>query len=319
MPSKAEITEQVASESRRRDLLSRPAFAGGVLYLLGGIIIASTLNGAPRVGLFQGLAPALAGEAGPAVSPRAAEVKFISHHAFALIAGGTITAIAFAALLLTLLLLLDAARFRRPQTWSAARPLVLFGGAALVVVSVGHQVVTAIETHNFATGHDLSSRAVDRALPPVRGGGQAQSTANVIVDYLGLLVSLAFATGMIAVIINARRVGLITRWMGVFGIVAAVLIFYPFGGPTLEVVPAFWLVAMGVLYAGKWPNGDPPAWAAGEARPWPSQAELRAARQAGKPGKGQPALAGVGSDVAPAPSQPKSGGASRKRRKRGSR
>ena len=37
-----------------------PAFAGGVLYLLSAIIIASTLNGAPTVGLLQGLAPALA-------------------------------------------------------------------------------------------------------------------------------------------------------------------------------------------------------------------------------------------------------------------
>ena len=118
-----------------------PAFAGGFLYLLSAIIISQTLSGAPTVGLLQGLAPALAGVANPAVSPRAPEVKFVSHHAFALIAGSVLAAIASVALTLVLLLLLDATRFRRPQTWSAARPLVIVGGVAVALVSIGHQVV----------------------------------------------------------------------------------------------------------------------------------------------------------------------------------
>ena len=141
--------------------LAVPAFAGGFLYLLSGIITTSTLNGAPTVGLLQGLEPALSGVASPTVSPRAAEVKFISHHAFPLIAGSVLAGIAIGALTLVLLLLADATRFRRPQTWAAARPLILVGGITLAVVSIGHQVVVAIETHNFATGHDLSNHAVD--------------------------------------------------------------------------------------------------------------------------------------------------------------
>ena len=42
---------------------------------------------------------------------------------------------------------------------------------------------------------------------------------------------------------------------------------------------------MGILFMGRWPNGDPPAWAAGEARPWPTQAERRAEREAQAPGE----------------------------------
>ncbi len=309
MPSTSEIREQVARESERRSRLSVPALAGGVLYLLSGIIISSTLNGAPTVGLMQGLAPALAGEANPAVSPRAAEVKFISHHALALIAGSTLAAIAIGGLTLVLLLLVDATRFRRPNMWSAARPLVLGGGIALAVVSIGHQVVGAIETHGFAAGHDFSNHAVDNAL--------TKGTANVITDYLDLLAGLAFAAGMIGVMLNALRVGLIARWMGILGIFTGILIFVPLGGAQLEVVPAFWMVMMGILYAGRWPNGDPPAWAAGEARPWPSQARQRAAKRAGA---GQPALSTAVADVAPAPARPASNGSSRKRRrKRGAR
>jgi hypothetical protein len=309
MSSTSETREQVARESERRSRLAVPALAGGVLYLLSGIMISSTLNGAPTVGLLQGLAPALRGEANPAVSPRAAEVKFISHHSLALIAGSALAAIAIGGLTLVLLLLADATRFRRPNMWSAARPLVLGGGIALATVSIGHQVVSAIETHNFATGHNFSNHAVDNAL--------TKGSANVITDYLDLLAGLAFAAGMIGVMLNALRVGLIARWMGILGIFTGILIFVPLGGAQLEIVPAFWMVMMGILYAGRWPNGDPPAWAAGEARPWPSQASQRAAR---RPGGGQPALSTGAADVVPAPARPASNGSSRKRRrKRGAR
>jgi hypothetical protein len=308
MPSTSETREQVARESQRRGRLAVPALAGGILYLLSGIIINSTLNGAPTVGLLQGLAPALRGEANPAVSPRAAEVKFTSHHAFALIAGSTLAAIAIGALTLVLLLLADATRFRRPGMWSRARPLVLGGGIALAVVSIAHQVVAAIETHSFAVGHDFSKQAVENAL--------TNGTANVVIQYLALFTGLAFVAGMIGVVLNALRVGLVARWMGILGIFTAVLILVPLGAQ-LEVVPAFWMVMMGILYAGRWPNGDPPAWAAGEARPWPSQARQRAAK---RPGGGQPALSTAGADVAPAPARPASNGSSRKRRrKRGAR
>src|ERR1039458_738913 len=261
MPSASEISEQVARESFRRGRLAVPAFAGGVLYLLSGIIISSALSGTPTVGLLQGLAPALSGEANPPVSPRAAEVKFISHHAFTLIVGSTLAAVAIGALALVLLLLLDATLFRRPNTWSAARPLVLVGGIALTILSVGHQLVSSIETHKFAVGHDFSSHAVAQAL--------TSGTANITVEYLDLLSGLALAAGMIGAMVSSHRVGLIPRWMSILGILTGILIFLPLGGATLEVVPAFWMVMMGILYVGKWPNAEPAAPPAGWASPYP--------------------------------------------------
>ena len=117
MPSASEISERVAHESDRRRRLSVPAFAGGFIYLLSGIIISETLKGAPTVGLLQGIEPALSGVADPAVSPRAAEVRFISHHALSLIAGSVLAGIAIGALTLVLLLLVDVTRFRRPAPW----------------------------------------------------------------------------------------------------------------------------------------------------------------------------------------------------------
>src|SRR5271167_4990066 len=106
MPTAKEIKEQVAVESDRQSRLAVPALAGGVLYLLSAIVLTSVLSGLPTVGLLQGLSPALKGESGPAVSPRAPEVKFFSHHAFPLIAGSLLEALAIGALVLILLLLI---------------------------------------------------------------------------------------------------------------------------------------------------------------------------------------------------------------------
>lgn len=305
MPKANEIRDQVASESERRSRLAVPAFAGGVLYLLSAIVIASTLSGAPTVGVLQGLEPALRGEANPPVSPRATEVKFISHHAFGLIAGSVLAAIAIATLTLVLLLLLDATRFRRPTLWAGARPLVLYGGIAVALVSLGHQIVSAVQAHNFAIGHDLSSHAVDQAL--------TKGPLNLATDYLALLAGLALAGGMIVVTMNAQRVGLIPRWMGMIGIFTGVLIFLPIGGAELQVVPAFWLVMMGLLFMGRWSKGDPPAWAAGEARPWPSQARARGSRQSGD---GEPASSPTATDLAPEPARPASSRSSNRRRRK---
>ena len=298
-------------ESAWRSRMGVPAFAGGFLYFLSAIIVTATLNSAPTVGLLQGLTPAIRGVANPAISPRAAEVKFISHHSLALIAGSLVKSVSLIVLMLLVLLLVEATRFRRPETWSAARPLVLVGGIVLAVVNLAHQVVGSIQAHNFAVGHDFSSHAVEQAL--------TKGAFNVGSQYVDLLAALALTAGIIIISINAIRVGLLTRWLGVIGIFAGLLIFLPIGGATLEIIPAFWMVGMGVLYMGRWPNGDPPAWPSGEAHSWPTQAERRAEREGdpgggGSSGKGKPALA-AGGDAGPAPA-PMGGGSRKRGRKR---
>ncbi|HXW59001.1 MAG TPA: DUF4386 family protein [Solirubrobacteraceae bacterium] len=316
MPSKDEISQQLARESHRRARLAVPAFAGGFLFLLSTVIIAVTLNALPRVGLLQGLSPALHGQGAPSVSPSAAPVKGISHHAFTLLVGSALKSLSLVVLVLVLLVLLDATRFRRPETFRPARALVLVGGVALAVLYVVHEAVETIRAHEFAVGHDFSTHAAEQ----VTGGG-----VNTAFDAVSLLATIALVVGMIATCVNAIRTGLLTRWMGVIGILAAVLILLPLGGqePLFEIIPAFWLVAMGVLYMGRWPNGEPPAWAAGEARPWPTQAELRAEREAKRGGaRPQPAGAGpatIDGDVAPEPVGPANGSSRSSRKRRGRR
>lgn len=269
---RSDLAAEVRWESEKRRQLGVPAVAAGVLYLLSGIIINATLNGAPTVGLLQAISPALKGIASPSESPRAAEVRFISHHAFALIAGSALSTLSLLALAGMLYLLARAARFRRPESWAAAGPLAIIGGIGFGIIGIAHQIGSAVLAHNFATGGVFTNAAVERTL--------TTGPVNIAAQYISLIVGLALVVGMIAVCLGAMRVGLLTRWMGIVGILSAVLIFLPIGGATLELIPAFWMAALGILYMGRWPNGDPPAWASGQARPWPSQAEMRAQQQA---------------------------------------
>jgi hypothetical protein len=62
------------------------------------------------------------------------------------------------------------------------------------------------------------------------------------------------------------RLGLLTRFMGVLGIALGPALVLGFG---LYVLPV-WLIGLGVLFAGYWPRGLPPAWSTGRAVPWPS-------------------------------------------------
>jgi hypothetical protein len=304
----SEVTAQLEWERDKRARLGVPGVAGGFLYLFGAVIIGSALGAAPTVGLLQGMAPALGGVASSHESPRAPEVRYISHHAFPLIAGSVLSAIALLALTGVVFVLVKATRFRRPESWTATLPLLLIGGFGFAAVSIGHQIAGAILTHQFATGSDFSDKAVDYAL--------TNAGVNVAMQYISLLAGLSLTVGLISANLGAMRAGLLTRWLGVVGIFAALLIFLPIGGETLTLIPAFWLAAMGLLYMDRWPGEEPPAWEAGEARPWPTQAEMRAARQAGA--SDDPAVIENGSATgAAAGLAPSAGG--KRRRKRGSR
>jgi hypothetical protein len=131
----------------------------------------------------------------------------------------------------------------------------------------------------------------------------------VLVQYLDLLAGLALAVGMINTMLNSQRVGLLPKWMGLLGMFTALLIFLPIGGAELQIGPAFWMVMMGILLVGKWPGQDPPAWQAGEARPWPAP-QRRGARRAAT----ATAAAGSAGNGAVEPAQPSSPSRSARRR-----
>lgn len=86
------------------------------------------------------------------------------------------------------------------------------------------------------------------------------------------VVSLAFTYVMLP--LRARRVGLLSPFMSILGVIVGVLIvFAALGvGPILQ---AFWLGSVAMVVLNKWPGGRGPAWESGEAEPWPSAAQKR--------------------------------------------
>jgi hypothetical protein len=90
---------------------------------------------------------------------------------------------------------------------------------------------------------------------------------------LSLLVAL-FYTGL-----WAMRTGLLSRFWGSFGMAVGV-------AALIGITPLalLWFFYLGLVLVGAVPGGRPPAWAAGEAIPWPSPAERAAAELEGPGG-----------------------------------
>jgi len=140
----------------------------------------------------------------------------------------------------------------------------------------------------------------------------------------GLAGRLGFAVAMLYTCLYAMRVGLLSRFWGSLGMALGVA--------SLILAPEFALIFFiyfGLLAVGKLPGGRPPAWAAGEAIPWPTPGEKAAqemqpqdpeaevvtapelpAGEAGAPGE-------EGASGDDKPSDGGSGGPRRKRKRRG--
>jgi hypothetical protein len=100
------------------------------------------------------------------------------------------------------------------------------------------------------------------------------------------------------------RVGLLTRFMGILGIIVGVLAVVQLDVPQL--IRALWLVFLGAVLAGRVRN-RPPAWETGRAQPWPSQQQVREARQ----------QAALGTNVPPSePDAPVGSAPARRKRKK---
>jgi hypothetical protein len=307
--------EQLAWEARWRPRASRASVAAGFL-LLGSALIEQFVVFAnyPSVGLVQGLTPALTGQADHAASgvpnPRIQIIQFLDHHALGTIVWGTLGGLGTMVLAVVLSFMYRATRARRPELAPIARNLALAGPIAVGVLSIVRLVVLTITAHHFLTNPDHSRHAIDTTLAP---------GALVVVGYLAFAASLAMGFAFVVIALNAMRVGLLTRFMGVLGIFVGVLEVIPQLASPLPVIQTLWLVSLGVLIAGGWPTGTPPAWEAGEARPWPSNQQLREARDAARKGGSDdagPATGSPGSADEPAPAPTPAHPSSKKRKRK---
>ena len=173
-------------------------------------------------------------------------------------------AISFVLLAGALYYLLRAATHRRPETPRFVVPLLALGPVLLAVGGLLNNIALADVAGEFvASGARTNARAEDLLEGNVVGGSlQAGGVLCVALSYV--LVSL-----------NAMRAGLLSRFMGILGIIVGVLYVLPVLPGGQSFVQLFWLGAVAMLFLGRWPGGRGPAWETGEAIEWPSAARRR--------------------------------------------
>jgi hypothetical protein len=191
----------------------------------------------------------------------------IDEHTGAYIASAVLSALASLLLVGVFLYLFRAIRARGggiPQ-WFI---YLVIGAPILYAVSKVVYALDAVDiADQFASGEPIRGQAgADRATD------LTDASPVVLAIQVAGGVGVAFLFVMLP--LRARRVGLLTPFMGILGVIAGALIVLPLGGIS-SVVQAFWLGAIGILFFGYWPGGRGPAWASGTAEPWPSAARRR--------------------------------------------
>jgi len=276
------VDENLARERRLAPLAVVGTCLAAILPMAGAIVGAGVLGDQPK--------------------DSASKLLYFNDHDGRLVVSAILLSLGALAILVPLSYLYSATKFRRPQLPRAALFCVLFGCLVLAVVQVLSQVVLADKAATFAsTGNQTYEEAKDVFESGIlRGLAAGALAAQLSLGFAFLIISL-----------NAMRAGLLTKFMGILGIIVGVLFVVPIA-PGPPVVQSFWLVALAALFAGRWPRGVPPAWRSGKAEPWPSAQEIREQRER-ELGTAEPAPA---SAPAPAPAGAHSSSKRRKRKKR---
>jgi hypothetical protein len=275
------VDDQLEFERRRSPLAVAGACLAAVLPLAGGVAVASTLSDQPR--------------------NTPGRLLFIHDHSGKFIVFSVLLGLGALALTAPLYYLYSATKARKPELPRVAMYCALAGPVIYGIVQIGLQLVLVNKSATFAD--------------PVHGNQTYEEAKNIFesgpvraFQFLGLAGQLALGFAFVIISLNAMRVGLLTKFMGILGVIVGVLFVVPLA-PGPPIVQSFWLGALAALIAGHWPKGVPPAWITGNAEPWPSQQELREQRESAL--EPEPAAA----TAAPAPG-PRAGSASRKRKRK---
>lgn len=305
----------IERERRERPRAALAAILASILGLAAWILPQGIYSDYPRVTLVSALQDAAgqrAGETGLA-TPR---LLFLHDKATALLGIAILQSLAVIGLGWLMVALFRAARDRGSTVPRISHLLAMFGAVAGTIGALGMQIAVMVKLSDFVGSSDQGTAAAHDAL---------RSNAISGMQAVGQIGILALAAAVIFISLNAMRVGLLTRFLGVLGIIVGglMVLFGPAGlGAPPFLVQAFWLFMIGLLLMGRMPGGLTPAWRSGEAVPWPSQQELLEARQraaaaraGGSAGDGAPAAPADGGGAAATLPSPAASKRKRKRRR----
>lgn len=196
------------------------------------------------------------------------------------VVGGAMALVGMILLAGVIYFLYRATKARRSALLSAALALGVVGSLAYGLARLGTSLAYIDLAHDFARAKppsDLSKisdpdaylKAVD---PLKRANDLARHDILQTLKVVGFATAIATGFSLVMINVNAMRAGLVTRFLGIIGVVVAVL-FGVTAGPA-PVLTTFWLGAIGALLLNRWPGGRGLAWETGQQEPWPSRAEL---------------------------------------------
>ncbi|HEY3773016.1 MAG TPA: DUF4386 family protein [Solirubrobacteraceae bacterium] len=241
--------EQLAFESRQRPRQIVFAAAGGALLMIASII-----------GLLGPHSP---------VSELTLNLITEHHRAGYDIFATILNAVAEVSFGITLWYLWRCTRSRATKSLSYLPVLIGIGVVIAAVTGVVYVLAFAHIASEFVT---TGAQTYDQA-------NHLESSGVIeICKVLGQLGALLIAVSFVLVSLQAMRVGLLPKFMGYVGMLAGALFLFPI--TQIPIVQLFWLLALAMLFAGRWPDGVPAAWKTGQAEAWPSSAEMRARRMA---------------------------------------
>jgi hypothetical protein len=262
--------QQLDWEARHR---FRAAFAAAIaaVAIFAGQILEQTLNaGAPSLPLLDALQKLA--QPGSVREQRSAQLpyaEYLRDHAVELMAGRIVTAIGYFALAYALTFLAAAIRARRPQFAKWAFYLPVVSGVLFGVAWIAGGAGRLSDASQVIDGNGTIGSVQDLG----------QAGVSELAGVLLTPAALALTVALVLIALNGMRTGLLTRFMGALGIVVGVFQIIQVGA-SLPLVQTFWLAGLAVLFAGRRPGGDPPAWRTGRAEPWQTAQQAAEARKA---------------------------------------
>jgi hypothetical protein len=263
--------QQLDWEARQRPRAALAAALAGLLILPGRAGEQALVAGQPASSFLESLGRAAEpGPIGGLPSLQVPAAEYFSERSAEVYAASIGSGLGFIALAYATMFLAAATRARRSALPRWVMYLPAIGGVLVAAASIGQGFGRIADVQAFLDGPRTVASAEDIGF----------SGLSLISAVLFYPASLALAVGLIMVSLNAMRAGLLTRFMGMLGIIVGVLQVVEIG--PIPLVQTFWLLALAVLFAGRRPAGDPPAWRTGREEPWPAP-EPRGRRGAREP------------------------------------
>lgn len=202
-------------------------------------------------------------------------LRNVDAHQSARLISSILQAIGVGLLAVPLYFLFKAANARSDGMRGQLVGIVVAGPLFLAAASILTGISTVQAASDFVSDQVPQLLAKGTALSSDRADDVASDTLNDaslrgLATGFGFGGQIGFVVAMFYTSLHAMRTGLLTRFWGSLGMAlgAVSFIFFQFA--------ILWFIYLGLLLAGWVPGGRPPAWASGEAEPWPTPGDKAA-------------------------------------------